>query len=89
MSLPVAGRCKDEVMTQASRRRQELDRRHKLKQELVDEQYDERGYNWCESCGRGTMNLDLSHTIPLGRGGKTERGNLCLLCRTCHQGLHV
>ena len=76
-------------MTQASRRRQELDRRHKLKQELVDEQYDERGYNWCNMCGLSGINLDLRHIIPLGRGGKTERGNCELAHRACHEKDHV
>jgi len=30
----------------------------------------------------------LSHTIPLSRGGKTEKGNISVLCAECHGEKH-
>ena len=39
----------------------------------------------CMTCGKfcGT-NLDLSHIIPLSRGGKTSIENCVVECRGCH-----
>jgi len=32
--------------------------------------------------------LQLSHAIPLARGGKTDAGNCQLLCARCHSARH-
>ena len=60
---------------------QELKRRADLKRELIEEA------PWCRECGVTYM-LDLSHTIPLSRGGKTDRDNCTILCRVCHGRSH-
>ena len=65
----------------------------KAKGEKVRQQYEENGYNHCESCGisNGTY-LDCSHDIPVKKcqeEGKTELAfdveNITILCRECHQ----
>lgn len=37
----------------------------------------------CQVCGE-TENLHVDHIVPVARGGKTEPGNLQLLCRFCN-----
>lgn len=37
----------------------------------------------CQVCG-DTNNLHVDHIVPVARGGKTELGNLQLLCRFCN-----
>ncbi len=37
----------------------------------------------CQVCGE-TENLHVDHIVPVSRGGKTELGNLQLLCRFCN-----
>lgn len=63
----------------------ELKRRQDLKAELIGE-YGEH----CMKCGRlpDWRGLDLSHIIPLSRGGKTELPNVLLECRRCHSIRH-
>jgi 5-methylcytosine-specific restriction endonuclease McrA len=61
--------------------------------ELLELQFIEHGYNFCDSCKRssGTY-LDVSHTISRKKAkenGKVEvlwdLDNLEILCRKCHQ----
>ena len=61
--------------------------------ELLEMQFIEHGYNFCESCKQSTNTyLDVSHTIS--RKKAKENGNvevlwsidnLEILCRKCHQ----
>src|SRR5207245_8168399 len=44
------------------------------------------GYQ-CRNCG-GTVNLNVHHIVPLGRGGGTHLENLVTICRSCHEGVH-
>lgn len=37
----------------------------------------------CQVCGE-TENLHVDHIVPVARGGRTEPGNLQLLCRFCN-----
>ena len=61
--------------------------------ELLELQFIEDGYNYCERCKRssGTY-LDVSHTISRKKGKEDgnvqvlwDYGNLEVLCRKCHQ----
>ena len=62
----------------------ELAKRQKLKRELIQE----NGLV-CKKCGKWDSEVQLSHTISLARGGKTERSNCRLLCISCHlEGEH-
>ena len=56
----------------------EIKKRQVLKAWLIAE-YGER----CMECGKWGW-VDLSHIIPLSRGGKTTKENCELLCRDCH-----
>lgn len=66
------------------------------KAKVLEKQFDEHGYNFCEDCGHngsGTR-LDCSHDISVKRckeEGRTEQawntGNIVIRCRTCHQKL--
>jgi hypothetical protein len=69
-------------MKQSPQRRRELALHSKLKRELID-QYGE----CCQTCGStgDWRGISLSHIIALGRGGKTERGNLILECGPDHE----
>jgi len=70
-------------LRQVSKKQQkELALRSKLKGELMDETG-----GLCQTCGTtgDWRGLSLSHTIALSRGGKTERGNVRLLCYPCHE----
>jgi len=67
---------------QQVRRKAELALRKKLTKELIDEY----GFH-CMTCNDRYLDwrgLSLSHIIPLGRGGKTERGNVLIECLPCH-----
>ncbi len=67
----------------------ELAKRRKLKIALLAE-----CWGVCMECHKrpdykdGRGELHLSHTIPLSHGGKTDRTNCQLICRTCHNRLH-
>jgi 5-methylcytosine-specific restriction endonuclease McrA len=37
----------------------------------------------CEECG-STARLTLDHIVPMSKGGKHERSNVQLLCRSCN-----
>lgn len=63
------------------------------KKQLLENQVDEHGYNFCEQCGRssGTY-LDCSHDISVKKAKEEGRAELCykvgnmtVLCRKCHQ----
>jgi len=66
----------------SNKQRKELALRAKVKSELLD-----KGHV-CHDCGRSTNYLDLHHVNFLSRGGKTEEGNVILLCRECHMKRH-
>ena len=62
------------------------------KKMLIDEQFYEYGYNFCEECEVSSgVYLDCSHTISVDEAQKTRRSelawdvnNLRVLCRRCH-----
>ena len=61
----------------------ELALRAKLKRELIREHG-----KVCMTCGgkfQDFRGVSLSHIIPVGRGGKTESGNILLECGFCHE----
>ena len=65
----------------SAKQKKELALRGRLKKQLLKE-----CNNLCMNCG-GTgfpFGLTLSHIVALSRGGKTERGNLEILCLDCH-----
>ena len=75
-------------------------RMQKAKKQLLQNQVDEHGYNFCEQCGRSSgVYLDCSHDISVKKAkenGKAELcykvGNMTVLCRKCHQekdGLNI
>ena len=67
----------------AQRRKEELQRRRDLKTLLILK------YGWvCMTCGGKSWPLDLSHKVSLSQGGKTEEGNVEILCRECHLRRH-
>jgi 5-methylcytosine-specific restriction endonuclease McrA len=43
--------------------------------------------NKCEICG-SYKELEIHHIVPRSRGGKNFIGNIQLLCKTCHIGMH-
>jgi len=63
------------------------------KQQLLENQYREHGYNFCQKCGASSgVRLDCSHTVSVDRcqkEGRTELAwdlnNVRVLCRNCHQ----
>ena len=69
--------------------------------DCVNMQFIEHGYNFCERCGRNSMNtrIDVSHTISrkdAKNNGMVEvlwnQNNLEILCRDCHKtkdGLNI
>lgn len=72
----------------------------KAKAQLLENQINDFGYNFCEQCGKSRGDyLDCSHDISVKKAkdeGNTELcwkvGNMTVLCRTCHQAkdkLHV
>ena len=73
----------------------QLDSRiRKAKAELLENQFNDFGYNFCEECGRNANNtrLDCSHDISVKKAkenGQAELcykvGNMTVLCRDCHQ----
>src|SRR3954451_5778220 len=40
----------------------------------------------CAYCGRkvGAKELTLDHVVPVARGGKSARGNVCASCKDCN-----
>ncbi len=40
----------------------------------------------CHYCGRrvGRRNLTMDHVVPLGRGGRSTRGNVVPACKACN-----
>ena len=70
--------------------RAELAERKRLKNQLLDEQLVQFGYNFCPECGitNHWLGLQLVHIKPLAQGGLTERANLKLLCNSCHAFTH-
>jgi 5-methylcytosine-specific restriction endonuclease McrA len=74
---------------QQIRRKEELNRRRKLKAELLLEcPTDSAGVRTCPKCKRRPdfRGLQLVHKIPLSRGGKTTRENCLIRCGPCHFG---
>lgn len=62
--------------------------------ELIQEQYEEYSYNFCQECNRNAsgMYLDVSHHISrkeAKENGCVEliwaKSNMKILCRVCHQ----
>ena len=72
-------------MNISPRYRAELAERKRLKNQLLDEQLEEFGYNFCMTCGRSGLWLSLSHVIPVSRGGETSKDNCILEDIFCHQ----
>lgn len=70
----------------SNKQRLEIKKRQELKADLIAE-YGERCMT-CNDLYRDWRGISLSHIIPLGRGGKTERGNVELLCGHCHSQAH-
>lgn len=71
-----------------------IDRRvRQAKQQKLEQQREEHGYNFCEDCGRsGGTYLDCSHEISVDECQKTGRAELAwdvdyikIRCRRCHQ----
>ncbi len=71
-----------------------IDRRVKIaKKQLLQNQIDEHGYNFCEECKRSSgVYLDCSHNVSVKEcqeSGRSELAydvnNMEVLCRTCHQ----
>jgi len=62
--------------------RKELALRSRLKKELIAEME----FPHCMVCKTtgDIRGLSLAHIVPLSRGGKTERGNVEILCYDCH-----
>ena len=64
----------------------------KSKAMLREAQLDERGYLYCENCGRTTKALDAHHIIYRSEKPKHPElnniQNLILLCRKCHTWFH-
>jgi len=65
----------------------------KAKAEKLEEQREEYGYNFCDTCSKssGTF-LDCAHVESVkscqenGRSEKAyDKGNIKILCRECHQ----
>jgi len=71
----------------SDKQKKELALRSQLKKELIEE-----SNGRCMSCGQPPyefpFTLDLSHIIPLSRGGKTTRDNCVVECRACHERHH-
>ena len=65
----------------------------KAKEQVLDNQLLEHGYNFCEKCKRSTgVYLDCSHKISVDECQKRGRSELAyyvnnieILCRKCHQ----
>lgn len=65
----------------------------KAKETKVNDQLEEYGYNFCESCGVSSgVYLDCSHDISVKEAKETGRtelaydpNNITILCRNCHQ----
>ena len=86
---------KSPIRKVSKKQAKELYLRRKLKSLLLAEgPHDEAGNPLCWHCGKrpdskdGEGRLHLSHTVSLKRGGKTEKNNLELLCRICHNKMH-
>ena len=43
----------------------------------------------CAACGCELEEFEAHHIIRWSHGGPTRHGNLCLVCRKCHKGLHM
>ena len=67
----------------SEKQKKELALRKQIKAELIEE-----NGALCMTCGTHQYYLDLSHILALSKGGKTERGNVILECRRCHQIRH-
>lgn len=72
----------------------QIDRKiRQAKAQLIENQLNDFGYNFCEQCGKSRGDyLDCSHDISVKKAkeeGQTELcwkvQNMTLLCRTCHQ----
>ena len=66
-----------------------VSKRSSVKPSVVDELFDEQE-NMCRLCQTevftGTYsNSDVDHIIPLKHGGSSSKGNLQILCVTCHR----
>ena len=73
----------------------QIDRKSdKVAKELLEIQFVNHGYNFCEKCGINSSNsyIDVSHTISKKEAKESGRSELCwdisnleILCRSCHQ----
>ena len=79
----------------SAKQKHELYLRRRLRRILLAEgPHDEAGNPLCWHCEKppdfkdGKGRLHLSHTVSLRQGGKTEKNNLELLCRICHNKMH-
>ncbi len=65
----------------------------RAKQEVIETQLYEAGYNHCQACGKSRGEpLDCAHILPVAKclsSGKAELAysteNIRVLCRTCHR----
>ena len=66
----------------------------KAAKELLEIQFIEHGFNFCQKCGRNATNtyIDVSHTISRKQAKETGNAQECwnpdnleILCRSCHQ----
>ncbi len=64
----------------------------RAKEEVVAKQVLDKGYNFCQECGRSQVILDCAHKIPvkvcLGNGMAElawDGNNIRILCRECHR----
>ena len=64
----------------------------KAKQILREAQLEDRGWLYCEHCGRTTKALDAHHIVYRSEKPKhpelNNTKNLILLCRDCHTWFH-
>lgn len=64
----------------------------KAKAHMRERQLDERGYLYCENCGKTTKELDAHHIVYRSERPKhpelNNERNLILLCRPCHTWFH-
>jgi len=68
-------------------RKQIVDNEKLVKEALLEAQIELRGWNYCQTCGKPSLTLDLSHNKHKGAGGSKKMittDDAKLLCRKCH-----
>ena len=61
-------------------------------EEEIRQQLLEQCQGLCQNCGKWPTDgygLSLHHIKFKSRGGKSEISNCCLVCRSCHEGVHL